>query len=62
MKVVTIMMAIYLLMYILGFLYIGSSESANAQLPGCFRPWTFSLNIWLNMFLWTSLCHVYIPY
>ena len=40
----------YLLIYILGFLYISSSGSANAQLPGCFRPWTFSLNIGLNMF------------
>ena len=24
--------------------------SANAQLPGCFCPWTFSLNIGLNTF------------
>ena len=36
--------------YSLGFLYISSSGSANAQLPGCFHPWTFSLNIGLNMF------------
>ena len=26
-----------------------SLGSANAQLPGCFRPWTFSLNIGLDM-------------
>ena len=31
-------------------LYISNSGSANAQLPGCFCPWTFSLNIGLNMF------------
>ena len=40
----------YLLIYTLGFLYIISSGSANAKLPGFFRPWTFSLNIGLNMF------------
>ena len=41
----------YLLIYTLGFLYIISNfGSANAQLPGCFCPWTFSLNIGLNMF------------
>ena len=40
----------YLLIYILGFLYISKSGSANAQLPGCFCPWTFSLNIGLSMF------------
>ena len=40
----------YLMIYTLGFLYISSSGSANAQLPGCFRPWTFSLNIGLNTF------------
>ena len=40
----------YLLIYTLGFINISSSGSANAQLPGCFRPWTFSLNIGLNMF------------
>ena len=54
MIVVTIMgifMAInYLLIYILGFLYISSSGSANAQLPGCFLAWTFSFNIGLDMF------------
>ena len=44
----------YLLIYTLGFLYISSSGSANAQLPGCFRPWTFSFNIGLNMFLLDS--------
>ena len=46
-----IFMAInYLLIYTLGFLYISNSGSANAQLPGCFCPWTFALNIGLNMF------------
>ena len=30
-------------------LYLSSSGSANAQLPGCFCPWTFSLNIGLNI-------------
>ena len=46
-----IFMAInYLLIYTLSFLYISNSGSANAQLPGCFRPRTFSLNIGLNMF------------
>ena len=34
----------------LGFLYISNSGSANSQLPRCFCPWTFSLNIGLNMF------------
>ena len=46
-----ILMAInYLLIYILGFLYVSNSGSENAQLPGCFCPWTFSFKIWLNMF------------
>ena len=40
----------YLLIYNLGFLYISNSGFANTQLPGCFCPWTFSLNIGLNMF------------
>ena len=40
----------YILIYTLGFLYISNSASANTQLPGCFCPWTFSLNIGLNMF------------
>ena len=39
----------YFLNYTLGFLCLSSSGSANAQLPGCFRPWTFSLNIGLTM-------------
>ena len=44
-----IFMAInYLLIYTLGFLYISKSGSANAQLLGCFCPWTFSLNIELS--------------
>ena len=42
------------LKYTLGFLYLSSSGSANAQLPGFFRPWTFSLNIELNMLLLNS--------
>ena len=46
-----IFMAInYLLIYTLGFLYKSSYGSANAQLPGCCRPWTFSLNSGLNIF------------
>ena len=40
----------YLLIYTLGFLCISKSGSANAQLPGFFFPWTFSLNIGLSMF------------
>ena len=39
----------YFLKYILCFLYLSSSAPANAQLPRCFCPWTFSLNIGLNM-------------
>ena len=43
-------MAIFnFLNYTLGFLQLSSSGSANAQLPGCFRPWIFSFNIGLNM-------------
>ena len=49
--IIGIFMAInYLLINTLGLLYLSSSGSANAQLTGCFRPWTFSLNIGLNMF------------
>ena len=44
-----------LLFYTLDFIYISNSGSANAQLPGCFCPWTFSLNIGLDMFPWDSL-------
>ena len=33
----------------LGFLGRSSSGSADVHLPGCFRPWTFPLNIGLNM-------------
>ena len=43
------MVIYYLLNYTLGFLSLSSFGSANSQLPGCFRPWTFSLNIGLNM-------------
>ena len=51
MTISEIFMAInYPLIYNLGFLYISNSGSANAQLPVCFCPWTFSLNIGLNMF------------
>ena len=45
----------YLLIYTFVFLYISKSGSANAQLPGCFCPWTFSLNIGLRMFPLDSL-------
>ena len=40
----------YLLICTLGFLYIINFGSATAEPPGCFCPWTFSLNIRLNMF------------
>ena len=42
--IIGIFMAIdYFLNYTLGLLYLSSSAgSANAQLPGCFRPWTLS--------------------
>ena len=43
------MVSDYFLNYTLGFLYLSSSASANAQLPGCFRHWTFALTIGLNM-------------
>ena len=55
----------YLLICTLGFLYINSSGSANAQLPGCFRAWTFSLNIGLNIFpleSFTSCLHSLLGY
>ena len=48
--IIIIAIFIIFLNYILGFLKPSSSGSANAQFPGCFRPWTFSLNIGLNMF------------
>ena len=49
--IIWIFMAIhYFLYYTLGFLYLSSSGYANAQLPGWFRPLTFSLNIGLNTF------------
>ena len=48
--IIQILMVInYFLNYTLGFLYLSSSGSANAQFPGCFCPWTFSLNIGLNI-------------
>ena len=49
----------------LGFLYLSSSGSANAQLSGCFCLWTFSLNIWLNMLpldSFTSCLHSLLGY
>ena len=53
--IIGILMAInYFLNYTLGFLYLRSSGSANAQLPGYFRTWTFSLNIGLNTFTLNS--------
>ena len=62
--IIGIFMAInYFLNYTSGFLYLSSSVSTKAQLPGCFRLWTSSSNIGLNIYyLWTHLCHVYIPY
>ena len=39
----------YFFNYILGSLQRSSSGSADAQLPGYLCPWTFSLNIELNM-------------
>ena len=55
-NIIGIFMALnYHLIYTLGFLYISCSGSANAQLPGCFRPWTFSFNIGLNTFPLDSL-------
>ena len=33
----------------LGFLKLGSSDYATTHLPGCFCPWTFFLNIGLDM-------------
>ena len=39
----------YFFNYTLGCYYLSSCGSANAKLPGCFRPWTFFLNIGLNM-------------
>ena len=40
----------YILNYTLSFLYLSSSSSGNEQHPRCFRPWTLSLNIGLNLF------------
>ena len=48
--IIGIFMAInYFLNYTLGFPYLNIFGFANAQLSGCFHPWTFSLNIRLNM-------------
>ena len=43
------MAILYFFTTIKGFLQLNSSGSANDQLPGCFRPWKFSLNIGLSM-------------
>ena len=60
--IIGIFMAInYLLIYTLGFLYIISFGSGNAQLTGCFHPWTFSLNTGLNMFHLDYFMPCYIP-
>ena len=41
------------ILFILNFMFrlcvLSSSDSANAHLPGCFRPWTFLLDIRLNI-------------
>ena len=43
-NIIRIFMAInYFLNYTLGFLYLSSSGSANAQLPWCFRLWDILL-------------------
>ena len=60
MTIIEIFMTIlYFLNYNVGFLYLSNLGSANAQLPVYFCPWTFYLNIWLNML--PPLCPVYIP-
>ena len=58
-NIIGIFMAInYFLNYTLDFLYLSSSGSANAQLPGCFHPWTFSLNIGFNKYVTFGLLYV----
>ena len=51
--IVVTLIGIYLaLLFILNYMFrlsVSSSDSANAHLPGCFRPWIFHLNIGLNM-------------
>ena len=48
--IIRIFMAILLFWTMhLGFLLQSSSCSANAHHPGCFHPWTFPLNIGLDM-------------
>ena len=39
----------FILHYMFRFSVLRSSDSANAHLPGCFRPWTFLLIIGLNV-------------
>ena len=46
----------------LGFMELSSSGPANAQLPGLIRPWTFSLNIGLNMLSSNAFMSFYTPY
>ena len=61
--VIGLLMAIhYFLNYILGFLLLSSSGSANAQLPGCFHPAHSPWILEWTCYLRTPLCHVYIPY
>ena len=48
-SIIVILMAILFILNYTVRLSERSSYSPNAQLPECFRPWTFSLNIGLNM-------------
>ena len=43
------MAILYILNYIFRLSILSSSDSVNAHLPGCFRPWIFLLNNGLNM-------------
>ena len=45
------MVILFILNYMLKLSVRSSSGSANAHLPGCFRPWTFPFIIGLNMLL-----------
>ena len=61
--IIGIFMAInYFLNYTLGFLSLSSSGSANAQLPDVSAPGHSSWILEWTCYLWTPLCHVYIPY
>ena len=50
----------YLVIYTLGFLYIGNSGSAKCTTPWMFLPLDILLEYWIEH-VWTPLCHVYIP-